>query len=427
MNKFIMFKRSFYLVAAILVACMFLFGCDKTGEPGSGESNGSVTLTPEKIAATVAAIGDKVDEVRLVVSEETTVTLAKAEFKNNSFSLPFPDNEPSAHLIPISEEWVVEEEKVSDASARILFAKLAGYKAGIEAGSFEFGKDEPATELEFIYADRDVSITGTVMLDYYYIRENDVHLKKGWNIIAVTDGGENSNGATMLTTTIPEGITCTFDAIDAPDGGAIETITVQVENGNAYNSQIGEVKTVIAYDGDADPHFQGDGVVASSSYINGGFTINLPELESMYLLPATEEFPSEMGFRIGGNADASLSSAILVAYDKYNHYSAGYIWLQYEDGEQGNAMLYYCDSDMTVTGRYTGEYSEGVEGVMDLSLDFKKGWNWMYMYVVSQSESRIEYAATTEDPGGMKWYFQPYGNGNAKSAAGAKLPWLWSK
>jgi hypothetical protein len=153
-------------------------------------------------------------------------------------------------------------------------------------------------------------------------------------------------------------------------------ITARVENGNAFNSAIGEVRSVAG-----DDYFQLPNQI-SGAYVNGGFTITLPgTFDAKSLKRVREGFDpwikvsdtnaryfrfsnlagyDRNGSHIGNFALHDVSTVKLVKFDGGSEL----------DGIEYRGSYWYVDRDVTISGGGDDGYS--------CNLVFKKGWNIVY-------------------------------------------------
>ncbi len=201
---------------------------------------------------------------------------------------------------------------------------------------------------------------------------------------------------------------CKKDDDDSPGSSSVDnTYTVKVESGSSYNSKIDNVKAFI------DENYE----IASGSYANGEFKLDLPEtVSSSRLESIAEDMPetvtiSNKNAKIGvADYIAGYKSGIQVGSFSYSNYSPD------KEVDSGcDANLVYVDSDVTVTGSDSGKYGEYTYSV-SVNVSFKKGWNILYMNF-SYSSSAETVTVTTKDPGGMKWYFYDYSDSKSYQSA----------
>ena len=127
-------------------------------------------------------------------------TFAEGSYANGGFTLTLPQTVSSQYLITLHE--LLESIDVSDRNARITVTVFSAYSSdNFQVGSFYLSR--PWTATTFMYADRDVAITGLEGDGYLNVTYN-LFLKKGWNIIYETES--NMGRDYYLTTTPVKGL-----------------------------------------------------------------------------------------------------------------------------------------------------------------------------------------------------------------------------
>jgi hypothetical protein len=170
------------------------------------------------------------------------------------------------------------------------------------------------------------------------------------------------------------------------------TFTVVVENGVNLNETIDSVKMEI------NPEKMYVITLVSTSYENGGFTLNLPESVSARYLDEDFEYEKTHGVTVS-NPNAKTGWVGLYAY-KSNSDIGGFFY-ETEDGEWEGEIV-YSDSDVSVTGSYTE--SETTYTYKDTyNVYLKKGWNMIYSRGTDKGNNLHEYEETTRTPEGAKW------------------------
>lgn len=228
-----------------------------------------------------------------------------------------------------------------------------------------------------------------------------------------------SCNGTDITISVSQKATKEDGTVLEPDVITGRTLTALVEDGSAYNSLIDNVKALINKEND-DNEYE----VASGSYANGGFALNLPQnVLNDQLENITEVMPEIVTI---SNKNAKMGDAYIVGYKSGTQ--VGMFWYSnYPPDTEVSSGCYtifvYVDADVTITGSYSemdGEYTH--EELYDASL--KKGWNTLYCdFSDSPSTKTATATFTTNNPGGMKWYFYDYNNDNKSSVvktAGSK-------
>ena len=193
--------KKFCFIACICAGIVFT-GCKKD------------SIETSSVSSIVAKNVDKkvdLDKVKVVIDYDAVV--AEGNFKNNGFTINLPENVSNNYLEDISYE-MPKGIKVSDASAKIGFIEIEGYKSDEYVDDFAYGKimlDGKKFSIVvglYVYVDKNVKITGS------YTEEDgvtlnttfSVSLKKGWNNMFVTfSGQEGSNTMTAKWTTSDPG------------------------------------------------------------------------------------------------------------------------------------------------------------------------------------------------------------------------------
>jgi hypothetical protein len=157
--------------------------------------------------------------------------------------------------------------------------------------------------------------------------------------------------------------------------GKTGTVTITIENGANYSDLIDEVRLIY---GDMT-------TIASASYNNGSFTIDLPaSVADKYLDVVGEEFSA--GITIS-NPSVKIASAWLTAYQ-----SGKWEGDFYHGTAECKGMLNYVTGDLSITGTN----SDGT-----LNMHLKKGWNLVYEKHTETTEEE-----TTNAPAGARWYYK---------------------
>ncbi len=137
--------------------------------------------------------------------------LASVPYVDKSFKLTLttPDDSQLEEFPPAPPESTIE---VSDWSARTTFVvEIEGRNASGEyIDDFWYETDDFRIYAQYMYADKDVDITGTlVKSDAYgtYSEKYDVHLKKGWNLTYYEEGFGEATGVYIchMYTELPAG------------------------------------------------------------------------------------------------------------------------------------------------------------------------------------------------------------------------------
>ena len=214
MKKFVLKLRIVATIFACL-AVMMLVSCNK-------DDDGLSTSTITSITANVeggSALNDLIDEVKLVTWNNSgdDVVLATAKFSNGGFKIVLPETVPSNVLSSFNEDYLDEDIKVSNMNVETTYAELHAYNEnGDRIGFFYYYKENATTdvEMDLVYANGDVNITGKIT-DEYGTETWSVYLKKGWNQVFYIDKElPNDKWEDSVTTTSQSGMKWFFD-----DGG----------------------------------------------------------------------------------------------------------------------------------------------------------------------------------------------------------------
>ncbi len=191
-------------IAFLTVVALFAFTACDDGTVGNDGSEFTITATN---VSNVFALDDDVVRVDArwwpqdAERPEESIVVATAEYIDHGFTLKLPalaDN--MLQSLPKNGVMIV-----SDPTARVGGIGIAGFNA---AGEFLYtfaymSDDEPyyTVYATYMYADKDVNITGT----YEYEGHNETYnvlLKKGWNVVYeyISEDGDY-----FLTTTCPAG------------------------------------------------------------------------------------------------------------------------------------------------------------------------------------------------------------------------------
>ncbi|MDR1347065.1 MAG: hypothetical protein LBJ63_01350 [Prevotellaceae bacterium] len=160
---------------------------------------------------------------------ETYDVIATANYVNGGFMMTLPAKVDDHLLTPITSafrnETIPDGVTVTNPNAKILGINfLFAFKSGNQIGRFEYGyeiDDSHSTLVWYVYADRDVSITGS----YSYIADDpsstkysysyNFSLKKGWNEHCTIYGysEEDKESTTSLSNTKPNGLKWSFQPL----------------------------------------------------------------------------------------------------------------------------------------------------------------------------------------------------------------------
>ena len=188
-----------------LSACLVFTSCDKDKD-NENPSGGTVS----KIEGTVVNGSDyDVDAIIGLVEGERyfvetgyggywtrdEVEITSSNFSNNKFSIDLPATLDDKYLELFSNDF--KGANLSDENVKSVFLNLDGYKSNkyVEYLDYVRMPDISATKITFyysvyMYVDRDVNVTGTNVVgesSYEYTEKFNMNLKKGWNLMYMTD------------------------------------------------------------------------------------------------------------------------------------------------------------------------------------------------------------------------------------------------
>ncbi len=215
------FKNVFFM-AAMAASVSVFSGCGDDGDPSEEQSSVfddqglTSSVFDGKIQATVAggdSLNSKIDFVKVLVgihpaNEYYNYEVASAPYVNGGFTLQLSETMPAA----LNKFRLPESITVSDTTANIVeCSEIRAYKGATEVGAFYYvseSDDFVGWAAIFVYADKDVSVTGSGLLDNE-VRTYRVSLKRGWNKAYVR--GKNTTPSTReYSSTEPSGLKWIF-------------------------------------------------------------------------------------------------------------------------------------------------------------------------------------------------------------------------
>jgi hypothetical protein len=189
-------KKIMYFLA---ILPLVFVSCNK-----DDENSNSSPITDGKISGSLKLIGEntyevpdvdvtnEIDEIKAFAyskSQEKNILLASAPVVNGQFSLQLPVPSAECLYIPFA-EGIPEGFSVSNVSFQsTIEVVFRGYKAGIEVGNISNRTTSENTYREFVYADRDVTISGKeteIVGTTTYVDVYDQKITKGWNFVLNT-------------------------------------------------------------------------------------------------------------------------------------------------------------------------------------------------------------------------------------------------
>ncbi|MDR0437085.1 MAG: hypothetical protein LBH22_02145 [Bacteroidales bacterium] len=372
-----------------MVAC----GKDDDGKFPTSAFDGKITAVVENGNAYNSVVSKVVvmlhwhNENGHCIDEE----IANSNYSNGNFTLTLPILDPKT--LEVLAEDAPQGIKISDEKAKIGTVYREDFHAynnsGNKVGEFFYGKYDGdfITSVSFMYADRDVTITGSVNDDGFVATYN-VSLKKGWNKVYMTT--DNRTKAEISTKEV-SGVKWYFQCERCEPDVEPVVVTAIVENGNDYNSTIGRVRAAAGFYWGWSTH----STLAQTTYSNGGFALILP---TVYNLINIEEF-------FGGNISNRNARIEFVMFEGFSSTSGGfdyYDWVgdffygKFDGDFITQAVYMFVDRDVTITGTN----DEG--GYLDIyDVVLKRGWNRLY-WTYNGTQTEI----TTNPISGLKWYWE---------------------
>ncbi len=225
MKKF----KNVFLLAAMAVSAVFV-GCDKENDPSNDDpSDPSGGLTPPtvfddqgltssvfdgKIQATVAggdSLNSKIDFVKAFVRVHgaNDYEVASAPYSNGGFTLNLPETVPILGGYEPQEGITVSDTTVKSTEV----TGIRAYKGATEVGTFHYYYYESAdfaSGATFVYADKNVSITGSFLHDNEVVTYNRISLKRGWNKVYGKMSKKTTPQTLEFTSTEPSGLKWIF-------------------------------------------------------------------------------------------------------------------------------------------------------------------------------------------------------------------------
>ena len=200
----------------LCLSAYFIFtSCDKDDENQGGSS-----ISKIEVSINNNDLDDDITEVRAVLDESNGYVIASCEYINGKFILDLPPTVEEKYLYPFSTEEMEEdfpvEIKISDPNAKTTSIMIMSYdESDNHLGYFHYEKyinnDDiyTETETEVVYADRNVSLTGSFSVTEEGVTVSckvSAHLKKGWNYVYMTFSETEKSLSLEMTTTEPSGM-----------------------------------------------------------------------------------------------------------------------------------------------------------------------------------------------------------------------------
>jgi len=161
--------------------------------------------------------------------------------------------------------------------------------------------------------------------------------------------------------------------IESHDGKIIASVVNGIEIGEYYSVITVKAMSLHYY----DISELANRIIETADFVNGGFTMNLPETVSDEYLVRFSDFNQDSEI---SDPDAKVS---MVAFHAYNDNGTWIETFEYRNNKMACARFWYTDRDFTYKLAYR-----------NYSSSLKKGWN-------------VEYVPSTGKKGikGMTWYF----------------------
>jgi hypothetical protein len=177
--------------------------------------------------------------------------------------------------------------------------------------------------------------------------------------------------------------------------GSTFTIKATVENGSNYNDKI-DIVQVIGTGSEA--------IIASATYSNGGFTLNLPAtVDAKYLRTRFSDYPS--GIKVSDTNTKTFDFVDVSAYK--NGKSVGYFeyYAAVSDDSEVATVFIYVDRNVNINGSITNK-DEYDETITYDNVSLKKGLNKMYVKETDSEKNKIyTQVVTMTEPSGLKWTY----------------------
>ena len=147
-------------------------------------------------------VSDEVDEIRVYAEIETegyydSYDLLKSiPVSKGEFTYTLPTSLGSKYLWNVADYFEEEGFTVSNKDAKSASIWFEPFKNDLENGYISLVSSDFNTEVELVYVDRDVKVSGTYKDEETYdgytyaeVLQYDVNLKKGWNTLVVKSTG----------------------------------------------------------------------------------------------------------------------------------------------------------------------------------------------------------------------------------------------
>ena len=210
-------KRNYNLIAGLFVAlAVFFTSCE-----GDDNASGDNALIISDDASIIKVTGiQEFTTVRAEIGYEYDDKvycdiIAEAPYKNNGFTLELPRTLPAKYLKVFNNEFISDfydtsTVTLSDNNANFCFSlSIRPYDNAVLFLASWNEHEEHYVDVEWIYADRDVSINGECRdrdEDSPIPLKMNMNLKKGWNVVYITQT-YSDNYSISYTDKKPSGVT----------------------------------------------------------------------------------------------------------------------------------------------------------------------------------------------------------------------------
>ena len=180
-------KQNLYLTVAVMAFTMIFSSCEK-------KYKGTTGFIPAYVinATNVEGGSSCIATIKAIMYWYSgDYEAASSEYKNGGFILNLPASVPDEYLRFINDEYfseIISDKNAKVGSLSIFACDNDGYQIGNFA--YRFSNRSAYYTAEYIYADRNFTIKGTIN-DRYYSTVFNCTFKRGWNIMYLIDEDNN--------------------------------------------------------------------------------------------------------------------------------------------------------------------------------------------------------------------------------------------
>jgi len=349
--------------------------------------------------------------------------IATGTWSNGGFTVTLPTTLQDRFLFNLDDILDLDNFTVSDRTARVsmlngLWIDAFGSNGDI-IGSFWNNRETENSwaAMFFMYADRNVTITGTDQ-GAMWRETTNLSLRRGWNRVFIEERDSMGWELSVVTTTPISGLRWYFNCWDCngnqppPNGGQRITINANVEGSNQL-SFVSRVRATEGWDNTRETIAQGNFVSSG----NTNFTLTLaqtPSWQNLWPVAWIEEY----GFNVS-NRDANISEGFSIR--GYSSTSgafsdtdlAGFFWEEFfESNATGGTSMWafyiYADRNVEIFGEISGGW-DGWTWLERMEISLRRGWNKVFEIgewcEMMQTET---FTQTTTPVSGLTWMFEPY-------------------